>query len=160
MSTLAAVDSEPSSVTPEPRKRRRWLVHVAWLVVVLLAFWGGAEVGGRVTGSVLGSLSMESLRASSLRGVRVALRLLNEDDVAVHHRFEDISLRENVGSLTGMPRYLACTPNDVAALAEAKAYITAHPLEAERPYENLYSEGLAYCDKPADRLSRWFFLGL
>jgi hypothetical protein len=118
------------------------------------------EFGFRLVAGTLGSIATETARMASLRQVRTMVRLIHEDNVATHRTHEDMALRENVVSLTGVPRYGPCQPRDVAALAEARVYIAAHPLDAERPYGDLYSEGLAYCEKPAAKLSRLFFLGM
>ncbi|MET0935203.1 MAG: hypothetical protein ABWX83_04395 [Luteibacter sp.] len=140
--------------------RRRWVVHVIWLVVALLAFAGGVRLGFGVYGGTLGMMELDSKRFDHLGQVRVSLRLIPDDDIAVHRRSEDMALRSSVISLTSLPRYAPCKPKEAAAMAAARVYLDTHPLDIEKPYPDLYKDGLTFCDKPQTALSSWFFLGL
>jgi hypothetical protein len=139
-------------------KRRRWLVHVIWLAVTALAFWGGMKLATQIYVATLGMMIQDNDRNEQLGGIRIALRLIGDDDITVHRRSEAMRLRTSVIKLSGIPRYAACMPKDAQGLVAAKAYLNAHPIESEQKYGEayrgmaggyLYDEGLAYCDKPA-----------
>jgi hypothetical protein len=144
------------SAIAAPRSRR-WLIHVIWLAVALLAFWGGMKFSSQLYNATLGMMIQDNDRNEQLGEIRVDLRLIGDDDVAVHRRIEAMRLRTSVIKLSVMPRYAACRPKDAQGLVAAKAYLDAHPIESEQKYgeahsglshDELYAEGLAYCDKP------------
>jgi hypothetical protein len=139
--------TEPPVTAP---KRRRWLVHVIWLAVVVLAFWGGTQFGFQMYNATLGMMILDSDRVEKLGQIRASMRLLGNDDLSVHRNSEAVGLRASVAALTNMPRYAPCRPKDVDALIAAKTYLAAHPMAIEKEFGDIYADGLSYCDKPAE----------
>ena len=133
------------------RKPRRWVVHVVWLAIAFLAFWGGTKFGFQVYNATLGMMILDNDRVQTLGQVRVSLRLLGDDDLSVHRASESTMLRSSLVRLANLPRYIPCRPTDADALVAARGYLATHPLASEKGLGDIYAEGLSYCDKPADR---------
>jgi hypothetical protein len=139
-------------------RRRRWLVHLIWFAIAVLALYGGVMLGFRIYNATLGMMLLSNGRAERLSEIQADLRLIGDDDITVHRRSEAMRLRTNVMGLTAMPRYAPCRPKDAEGLIAARAYLVTHPIEPELKQgeadenalpEDLYTDGLSYCDKPA-----------
>lgn len=159
MSTIETASSATSVSPPAKRRRWRWLMHVAWLVITLLALTGGFLLGIRAGAGALGMISIDNDRHGYFGQVRLSLRLIANDDIAAHRRSEDWMLRQNVVALSVAPRYGDCRPKEKQTLADARRYIDAHP-DPAFPLADVLRSGFNYCDKAEEKLSPWFMFGL
>ncbi|QWT18785.1 hypothetical protein KPL74_13655 [Bacillus sp. NP157] len=143
----AAQAAPPASV---PRRRRRWLVHVAWLIVTLAALVGGIYVGmGWGTQAIIGITSGGN-RAAAMRRLYVTLDAADSDDVAKLRLVDRWMVKRIVEDLASIPRYGDCKPEERETLGRAKAWLAANdPVKFEGQG---YMRELAFrfCDKPAE----------
>jgi hypothetical protein len=139
-------------------RRRRWLTHLIWFAIAVLALCGGVMLGFRIHNATFGMMLLDNKRNDMLGEIRVALRLISDDDINVHRRSEAMLLRTSLIELSVMPRYIPCRPRDAEGLIAARAYISTHPIESEQKFggvsrdvtqEEIYAKGLSFCDKPA-----------
>ena len=138
---------------PRERGRRRWAVHLAWFVLVILAFWAGTHMGFRVYRVTLGTMTTQNTRSDHMAQIRMSLRLMDEKDLEAHRHSEDGSLRQAVIGLTGLPRYTECNEKESEALIKAREYLSETHTKG-LAHSDLYSDGLSYCDKPIEKWPR------
>lgn len=137
----------PDASSRLPR-RRSWRVHIAWLAIVVVAFCGGVTLGFRAYAATLGQISLLNERAGYFGEIRQAARLVGKDDMDTYRRSADYRLRSNLVQLAASIRYVACTPNEMATLADARSYLAIHPYTGNDLLAEAYPKALASCDGP------------
>src|ERR1700754_409179 len=69
-------------------RRRRWLVHLIWFAIAVLALYGGVMLGFRIYNATLGMMLLSNGRAERLSEIQADLRLIGDDDITVHRQSE------------------------------------------------------------------------
>ena len=130
--------------------KRRWNVHLVWLVIVLAggiaSFYGGAHsVGWAMT-----QLVLQGQRGDSFGDVSGGIWLLARNDLALYRQFALAKLRNATVHLGVSDTDAHCSDNQRRTLSHAGAWFKDHPDRdpMDVPLQDFVERGLRACDQP------------
>jgi hypothetical protein len=141
-----AVISEKSNFRP----RRRWIAHMAWLMVSVAALCGGIYLGIRWGTAALGSMDMGNHRFQALQAANVTVTALERDDPAQIRSAAAFVLSESIFHLAGTPRYSDCVPAERDVLKRSLAWLDANRPATYDALRDIRGMAAQFCDKPAE----------